>query len=632
MKTSNLPESSSPESAIAVGVKKKPSLFLKGSWWQMKGRLELFRWSAGFFSITAVLMLLIGLLYITTYRFPGDFLSIAYTLTAFISHFASFSIIAWIALVFPLIIFLPYRKFIIPACVALTSIVLCVELLDAQVYTSNRFHFNLLTVKILGWKTWGFGILYLFIFTVFNSFVAKICWNRFVIDRKKIWLSVSLPVTLVFLLFTHFTHMWADATGYVDITRFTTTLPLFYPSTSKRFMVKHGLVDISNRRVLPKKLTSSGSVFAYPQKPLEFAVENPDKNILLIAVDGMRYDMMNPVNAPRCFDFASRNGTIFRNHYSGGNSTKMGTFSIFYGIPPTYQQFVESNKCSPLFIDRLLQTNYSIGIFTSYKLYAPANLDITAFVKIENLRLETVIPDPQAAYRNDSAITDQWKEWLDHRNTDRPFFGFLFYDALCTENYPPAYKDKIQYDKGMTEAQKKFARYKVSLQYSDSLVESILEDLTRRGLLESTVVIITSDHGEEFDDNGLGYNGHGSSFSDWQIRTPFVTIWPGKPKGIVERRTSHYDIVATLMKDVFMVKNPESDYCSGKNLFSEESWEWILTGSYFNFAIVEPSQITVQFPGGYYEVRDKQYQIVKKPQIGPNIVSALGEVGRFFKQ
>ena len=36
-------------------------------------------------------------------------------------------------------------------------------------------------------------------------------------------------------------------------------------------------------------------------------------------------------------------------------------------------------------MDRLLQTDYGIGIFTSYKLYAPKNLDVTTFVKIENL-------------------------------------------------------------------------------------------------------------------------------------------------------------------------------------------------------------------------------------------------------
>ncbi|MDO5577571.1 MAG: hypothetical protein Q4F84_10875, partial [Fibrobacter sp.] len=119
-------------------------------------------------------------------------------------------------------------------------------------------------------------------------------------------------------------------------------------------------------------------------------------------------------------------------------------------------------------------------------------------------------------------------------------------------------------------------------------------------------------------------------FSDWQIRTPLITFWPGTQKGVVEYRTSHYDITATLMKDVFGVKNPESDYSSGKSLFLNQSWNWLVIGSYFNFAIIEPDQVTVQFPGGYYEVRGKDYNIIQKPKFSQEIPSALNETGRFF--
>lgn len=631
MNTDNNCDKAVGKSIITDSTRKKGLFSSISSWWQFKDRHNLLRWSGGFFSITTILMLLVGLLYISVYTLPGDLLSLFYTFTAFTSHFASFTVFSWIVLVIPLIIFLPYKKFIIPFSVLLASLALCIELLDAQLYTSHRFHINLLTIKILGWKTWGFGLVFLFIFLVFNSLMAKTSWNRFVITRKKAYISISIPLTLVFLLFTHLTHMWADAKGYVEITRFTTTLPVFYPSTSKRFMVKHGFVDISDRRALPRNFSNNRNDFFYPQKPLEYSLENPRKNILLIVIDAMRYDLMNKENAPRCFNYASKYGTTFTNHYSGGNSTKMGTFTLFYGIPPTYQQFVESHKLSPVFIDRLLQKSYAMGIFSSNKLYAPAPLDITAFIKIPDLRLETTIPDPQAPYRNDSAITDQWKSWLHQKPAEQPFFGFLFYDALCTESFPQTYASNIHYEKNMTEIQKKFVRHKVSLQYVDSLVESVLIDLNISGLLDSTIIIITSDHGEEFNDNGLGYTGHGSSFSDWQIRSPLVTLWPGKEKGTIDKKTSHYDIVATLMKDVFQVKNPESDFCSGNNLFSGKSWNWLLVGSYFNFAIVESQQITIQFPGGYYEIRDRQYQIIKKPQITSEVTSALSEMGRFFK-
>lgn len=600
-------------------------------WLSQKIKLDLLKWSGGFFSCATLFLIAIGLFYISVYSFPSDILGIIYTITAFTSHFASITLGIWLAVIIPVIFLFPFKKIIIPLCVLLVSTILCIELLDAQLFTTRRFHLGLLTMRILGWKTWGFGIFYLFMFLVFNSFIAQICWKRFVVDGKRLYLNFSIPITLIFLTFTHVAHIWADATGYVEITRFTTSLPLFYPSTSKRFMIKHGFVDIAERRNIPKKLTGNGTEFLYPKNPLQYQTDQPKYNILIIGIDAMRYDVMNSTDFPRTSHLIQQHGLLFTNHFSGGNSTKMGTFTLFYGIPPTYQQYVESHKVSPVLIDRLMATGYELGIFTSYKLYAPANLDVTAFVKVPDLRLETKIPDPQAPYRNDSAITAEWKEWLHKQPSKHPFFGFLFYDALCTQSYPPAYEDRITKNSSNNESQNNFLRYKASLQYIDSLVASVLENLSEQNLMDSTVVIITSDHGEEFDDNNQGYTGHGNSFSDWQIKSPLAVFWPGKQSDTITKRTSHYDIAATLLKEVLEVKNPESDYSSGNNLFSQNSWDYLLVGSYFNFAIVEPEQITIQFPGGYYEVRDRKYQILKKAPVTSNITEALQEMGRFFK-
>jgi len=38
-----------------------------------------------------------------------------------------------------------------------------------------------------------------------------------------------------------------------------------------------------------------------------------------------------------------------------------------------------------------------------------------------------------------------------------------------------------------------------------------------------------ADHGTEFNENGQGFTGHGTSFSAYQVRTPFVLRWPGRP-------------------------------------------------------------------------------------------------------
>lgn len=607
-------------------------LLLLKKYFTSKERQKLFRWSAGYFTFSALLFIVLGIRYLTVCSFPHDTFSIIYIAAAFISHFASIALIIWLIVVFPLILLFPFKKIVIPLSILIVSLTICIELLDSQVYTAHRFHFNLLTVQILGWKTWSFGIIYLFISLVFNSFISKIVWNRFIDKRKQLFALFSTSIIIVLLLFTHIAHVWADATGYVQITQFTTSMPLFYPSTAKKFMMKHGFAEIADRRNIPKNFTSSSGDFHYPLKSLQFTPKTSFKNILIIGVDAMRSDMMSLERAPNCMRYALQYGTIFTNHWSGGNSTRMGLFSLFYGISPTYQQYIESNKRSPVLMDEIQNEKYSIGIFTSYRLYSPADLDISAFVKIPNLRMETKITGEPLPYRTDSAITDEWKTWLDKRPQQRPFFGFLFYDAACGKNYPPSYQAIAPFSKGETGQQHEFKRYTIGMYYADSLIGTVLDDLKKRSLLDSTIIIITSDHGEEFNENNLKFTGHGSSFSDYQVHIPLVVLWPGRDAGSVDKRTSHYDLVPTLMKDVFGCANQETDYSSGGNIYSPSQWNWLIVGSYFNFAIIEPDQVTVQFPGGYFEVRDRNYQIIQKPKLSSVLESALGEMGRFFNK
>jgi uncharacterized protein len=592
-------------------------------------RMPLLRWSCGFFTFATMLLFVVGARYFLAYFFPGELLGIFYAMAAFLSHFASIMLIVWVGVALPLIVLIPSRKFIIPFCVAAISIIVAIVLLDSQIYTAHRFHVTLLTIKILGWKTWGFGLFYLAILLVFNSFLARMAWNRHVVLKKKLYLVAALPAVLGLLLFTHIAHIWADATGYVPITGFTTTLPMFYPSTAKKQMVKLGLADISNRRSMPMR--SNRSELRYPLAPLTF-IPKPAFNILIIGVDAMRSDIATEKWAPCCMTIARESGAFFTNHWSGGNSTKMGLFSLFYGIPPTYEQYFESKKQTPILIDRLLEKKFAMGIFTSAPLYRPASLDITAFAKIADLRLETKIPGPQSSFRNDSAITEEWKAWLDRKPAGRPFFGFLFYDALCCQTFPDSYKNRLPPASGKTEQEKQFDAYKVSMQYIDSLIGIIIADLTKRQLIDSTIVIITADHGDEFDDNSLGITGHGSAFSDFQLRVPLILRWPGQPTGVFTKRTSHNDLVATLIGDALGCSSPTENYSAGLNLYSVEQWQWLTAGSYFNFAIIEPAQVTVQFPGGYYEVRDHRYRLLKKTSPSPNIAAALDEMGKYFKK
>ena len=72
--------------------------------------------------------------------------------------------------------------------------------------------------------------------------------------------------------------------------------------------------------------------------------------------------------------------------------------------------------------------------------------------------------------------------------------------------------------------------YKNSLHYIDGKVGEVLDSLT--GKLDNTIVIFTSDHGEEFNDSKLSYWGHNSNYSKYQTAVPLIIHWTNKAPAI----------------------------------------------------------------------------------------------------
>ncbi len=55
-------------------------------------------------------------------------------------------------------------------------------------------------------------------------------------------------------------------------------------------------------------------------------------------------------------------------------------------------------------------------------------------------------------------------------------------------------------------------------------------------------------------------------------------------------------------------------------------------GSYYNYAVLEPDQVTVTFPNGTYEVRDNNYRLLDDPKLNSDILEAvMRENTRFHK-
>jgi len=600
-----------------------------------QSRRQLFRWLGWFAMANAVVFGLIGLRYLGSGSVADTALAWIYLVTIYISHHSWLALLPLLIVLTPFIVIRPSLGWAKTLAVLLMAMMIAVIMLDSLLWSQSRFHINILTLKILGSSSLIFAAVMFVIAILFESLLAGRIWSWVVSAPSHRGRFLGLLVAACFVV-AQGIYAWADASYYVPVTSIAQQLPVQRGFTAKKLLVRFGLVDISQsrERQLASRVASGrdqavAASLNYPLEPLQCSVVDP-LNLVIIMVDAMRGDMLGQGLTANMDQFARQRATRFSNHFSGGNSSRMGAFSLFYGLPPGYFGSFEALQKSPVLMDQLMAADYQLGLFSSSNLYRPVTLDRTAFANVANLRIETK-PVDAPAWKRDRIMTTEWMSWLDTQTPEQAFFGFLFYDAANDMTYPPEYADKVEVNPEDPLAED-FADYKTSVMFVDGLVGRVVEDLEKRGLADHTVVIITADHGEEFNENGDGVQGHGSGYSRQQLVVPMLVAWPGIEPQQNSQRTSHYDIVPTLMRRMLGCSNAFSDYSSGRDLFDGPQWDWLIAGSYYNYAVLEPEQITVTFPNGTYEVRDTDYRILDKPQFNGDVLEAvMRENTRFHK-
>jgi arylsulfatase A-like enzyme len=90
--------------------------------------------------------------------------------------------------------------------------------------------------------------------------------------------------------------------------------------------------------------------------------------------------------------------------------------------------------------------------------------------------------------------------------------------------------------------------YDREIAHLDDRLEALFSALEQRRLLDGTLVIVTSDHGEEFMEHGL--LGHGFNVYDTTLHVPLIVTWPEVvPSGVrVRRPVGLQDLPATIME------------------------------------------------------------------------------------
>lgn len=328
----------------------------------------------------------------------------------------------------------------------------------------------------------------------------------------------------------------------------------------------------------------------YPLKPIETVADPPPHNIVFLVAESLRADAVDPEIMPATHQFA-RESVWFRNHYSGGNGTRMGMFAFFYGLYSNYW-FAFLNATHPPVLTLLLkERNYQFGLYTSAQFTYP-EFDKTLWAGLEPEEMREGDPELQG-WENDQAHVTRLLNFIDRRDTSRPFMTFLFFESPHARYYfPPESvlrKDYLEDFNYLTTSLKKNIyliknRYDNSCHHLDGQLRRILDHLKAKGLMDSTIVVITGDHGEEFMEKGNW--GHNSGFTEEQLRTPLLLWVPGQTPREVNGLSSHLDVAPTLMT-LLGVKNPPEDYSLGMDLFAATPRTWTVVGDWGDMAFID---------------------------------------------
>lgn len=601
---------------------------------------QMITWGHWFALFNILASLVIGSRYFLAADWPPTLLGRAYAFISWIGHFGFLGFASYLLILFPLTFLVMSQRLLRIGAVIFATVGLTLLLVDTEVF--NQFHLHLSPVvwQILvnpddGELSRNWQLLFIAVPVIFlvELLFATWSWQKLrSLGRRNFDRYFAILFICCFIT-SHLVYMWADATLYRPITMQKANLPLYYPMTAKRFLERYGFMNQDEYlRQLNQQGTPDAATVHYPRNDLTYAPQSlKNYNILLVVINGLRADAINSKTMPELNQQAAF-ATRFENNYSTGNNANTGLFGLFYGISPTYLDGILSIQKSSEFIDALQHQDYQMGLFSANGFSAP----LYRRALFNGFYLPKSHPKNLAT--SDAAVTQRWQQWIEQPNrANKPWFTYVNYSA-------PASFDKgfTQRSRGVenhsdesveaTSGQELQQKYQSSVQKVDLQIKKLFDTLQQKHLLNNTVVIITSDHGMEFNETGRNHWGYNQNFSQYELKVPLLVYWPEKAPTTVNKLTSNADVSATLMQDVLGVTNPLSDYTQGENLFTpDRKNDWVLAGNANQLVIISNDQQMHLDNRGNFSAYDTNYKPLPedKPRL-TILLQALKEVRRFI--
>ena len=335
-----------------------------------------------------------------------------------------------------------------------------------------------------------------------------------------------------------------------------------------------------------------------------------DFNIVMVVIESLRQQDIDSSTAP-FYTELGKESVQAKNHYTGGNTTHFGLFSLLYGLNPYYFHDFRLSQAPPVGISLLRENGYSVYSTTARTMRW---YDMDKFMLGKNP--ETFVPDDGKNYERDKLVTDRSIEIARvHEKTGKPYMNLIFYYTTHADYehpdthtiFEPEITGRVDYsDKGLRgkDRQKLVNRYKNAIHYVDSELERLVAGIKKTGAWDNTILIVTSDHGEEFfEENSFGHN---SNLNEYQMRVPLLMHIPGKGNIDIEKLTSHMDVMQTVLGEIFDAKIEELPF-QGRNILSNDSGVVYVAKAHYQrpsaYAILGNGQkVVVNLQGGFLEI------------------------------
>jgi arylsulfatase A-like enzyme len=298
-----------------------------------------------------------------------------------------------------------------------------------------------------------------------------------------------------------------------------------------------------------------------PYRSDEMSAAGKRPNILFILVDCLRHDWISPMGydiKTEAIDMLADDGILFTNAIANSNWTMPAVGSIFTSLQPQYHGLMKFTSRMPdsytLLADELGGVGYyTIGFSTNPNVSIASNFSkgFNEFYFLKGLPALPRDPDSphlklysviekyaskalpfinrnRRAFRDAGATTDLVLSWFE-RNKHNPFFMYIHYMDPHYPYYRHPYDGTMAapHLDGLIEKNRQLyaGLYKGEVEYADHHIMRLLNYLKKEGLYDSTLIILTSDHGEAFFDHYFYL--HGISAFEEIIHTPLIVKLPG---------------------------------------------------------------------------------------------------------